>query len=75
MLSVYHDVDASMISAMCRSLGITPAIDEMVEWIQGSEALPQSQGGVMIANIFTGRKPLHEVLQGRGRIQDFLDPR
>ncbi|MEW6522197.1 MAG: IS1634 family transposase [Bacillota bacterium] len=59
---IYHDAEAPMISGMCRSLGITQAIDEMVEWEERQYKLsPGLRVEAMIVNILMGRKPLYRL--------------
>ncbi|HHY38969.1 MAG TPA: DUF4277 domain-containing protein [Clostridia bacterium] len=63
MVCVYHDSPAPLITAMCRSVGLTKTIDEMLRWHPSRCRLsPGSSIEVIIINAFTNRCPQLQAL-------------
>jgi hypothetical protein len=66
-MEIFNNGPAPLISAMCRSLGITQAIDRLTEWDERQCKLsPGLLVEAIIINLLGGRKPLylmHEYFQ------------
>lgn len=63
MLRVHQDGPAPLITAMCRSVGLTKTIDEMLRWDPSRSRLsPGSSIEVIIINAFTNRCPQLQAL-------------
>lgn len=64
MIWVYHDGAAPLIAAMCRTVGLTKTINEMLHWDPSQCRLsPGSRIEAIIMNALTNRRPLYKLEQ------------
>jgi len=62
MICVYHDRPAPLIVAMCRAVGLTKTIDDMLRWDPSRCKLsPGLRIEAIIVNALTNRRPLHRL--------------
>ncbi len=61
-MEIFRDGPAPMISAMCRSIGLTQTVDEMVRWDDKQCKLsPGLRVEAIIINTLTNRRPLYQL--------------